>query len=109
MLDIEKQEWLAANGYRPINDKVIRECLVDLYVHAPGIVQEKEAEFKEKFSYYKRYGKRIMPYSTEYLERTSIEELRKRDRQNIWRFVIQEAWPIKQIISMWSRFSFRYL
>lgn len=108
-MDREKLTWLEANGYKPINDKIIRECLTWLYIHHPDEVQEREAEYRAKFSYYKRYGNQIMPYSKEYLERTSIEELKTKDRRNIWRFVIMEVRPIKQLVSMWYRFSLRYL
>lgn len=109
MLETEKQIWLAANGYKPIDEKIIRENLVQIYIQSPSAAARLEEEHRGKFKYYKRYGKFVMPYSTGYLEKHSIEELKKRDRRNVWRYVISEAWPIKRIIRMWYRFSFRYL
>ncbi|MED4727004.1 hypothetical protein P9597_02415 [Aneurinibacillus migulanus] len=73
----DKLLYLEQDGYKPVTDEIIRESFKSLYENAPHIAKEKETEAKEKFKYYKRYGSEIMLYSMEYLERNSIDELKR--------------------------------
>lgn len=102
-MDKKKSKWLKRNGYKPITDDVIREMVDQIYEQSPQLARRWETESKERYSHYKRYGKMIMPYSLEYLEMISIEELKKYNRKNILNFVIFGMWPVKQIYRWWVR------
>jgi hypothetical protein len=106
-MDEAKIKWLEHNGYLPITDAIIREWMKWFYANPImlGRAEEQRLIYKAKFSYYKLYGKQIVPYSNEYLER-SIKEIKRGSRKMFKRYVIYEVWPIKQIHRIYSRWQF---
>lgn len=99
----QKQRWLHRHGYKPITEEVIKEQAVQIYEHSPDYARMWEIESKEKYSHYKRYGKTIMPYTPEYLDKANVKELKRYNRRNYIEFVLLRTWPFKQLHRRWCR------
>lgn len=71
------QKKIDALGLHHVDD-----IIYDKYLNAWGNIGIGDIHYE----YYKMYGKQFMPYSKEYLIRTPIEQLLKRDKENYKQF-----------------------
>ncbi|PHG63757.1 hypothetical protein [Bacillus toyonensis] len=62
--------------------EMLQLCLVDDRVYQEHLkAYEELGIYTERFEYYKMYGQCFVPYSKEYVMRSTIEELLKRDKE----------------------------
>jgi hypothetical protein len=70
-----KRAYLKVFGYRLMTEDVVQELLFDLPEGIPSNIKMSHANWLRTFVWYKRYSDTIVPYSREYIERTSIGKL----------------------------------
>lgn len=90
-----KSKWLMRNGYKPLTDDVFNEWVNYRYGSFPHPTKKEKRGFRRTFKHYKRYGNTIILYSHVYLSNTPLSDLKRNNRRNIVRFVINEWWIVK--------------
>ncbi|MDB5053136.1 MAG: hypothetical protein JWM44_1186 [Bacilli bacterium] len=109
-MDDVKAKWLKRNGYLPVTDAIIREWMQWFYTNPflPERVEEQRLIYKAKFSYYKRFDKKIVLYTSHHIETKSINEIKQGARKMYRQHVLLELWPIKQIHRIYTRWQLGY-
>lgn len=87
IIDDRKMSWLKRNGIKPITLQVIREAMRT----NEGAKQLGQKRIVGAFQLYRKYNEDFMFYTHKYFEETTLQELKRKHRLNLYRFVFPKT------------------